>query len=176
MAWVYPYVQIQKAKIVEEVRTQMTRAEAHRRQEGVAIRRIEGDAEFDAAFELWLSVNLEAHSFVDAKYWRGVAGYVAEAIRGATLFGAFEGTRLVGFVGVVAERIEGLFVRADRRGEGIGSALLAKALEGARRMELSVYCQNERATAFYRRRGFVEEAQRVDSATGEREWTMRWER
>ena len=176
MAWVYPYLQIQKAKIVEEVRTQMTRAEAHRRQEGVAIRRIEGDAEFDAAFELWLSVNLEAHSFVDAKYWRGVAGDVAEAMRGATLFGAFEGTRLVGFVGVVAERIEGLFVRADRRGEGIGSALLAKALEGARRMELSVYCQNERATKFYRRRGFVEEAQRVDSATGEREWTMRWER
>lgn len=142
---------------------------------GVAIRRIETDAEYDAALELWLTVNLEAHSFVDARYWRGAASYVGDAIREATLFGAFEGTRLAGFVGVVGERIEGLFVRAERRGEGIGSALLRKALEGARRMELSVYCKNERAAAFYRRHGFVEQAQRVDQGTGEREMTMIWE-
>lgn len=142
---------------------------------GVAIRRLEADAEYDAALELWLSVNLEAHSFVDAGYWRAAAGYVKDAMRSATLFGAFEGTRLVGFVGVVGERIEGLFVRAERRGSGIGSALLATALAGARRMELSVYCKNERAAAFYRRRGFVEQAQRVDQGTGERETTMIWE-
>lgn len=152
----------------------MTRGGA-RREVGAEIRRIETDAEFDAALELWLTVNLEAHSFVDARYWREAAAYVGDAIRSATLFGAFDGSRLVGFVGVVGERIEGLFVRAERRGEGIGAALLAKALDGARRMELSVYCKNERAAAFYRRRGFVEKARRVDPATGERESTMIWE-
>jgi ribosomal protein S18 acetylase RimI-like enzyme len=53
-------------------------------------------------------------------------------------------------------------VAADRRGEGIGTALLEEGLGWARsagvdKVELSVYPDNRTALALYRRFGFVEE-------------------
>jgi diaminopimelate decarboxylase len=56
----------------------------------------------------------------------------------------------------------GIAVAADRRGRGIGTALLAEALRWARgvgvdKIVLSVYPNNRGAIALYRRFGFVEE-------------------
>ena len=54
----------------------------------------------------------------------------------------------------------GISVRADAQGQGVGSALmqalcdLADRWIGLLRLELSVYCDNERAIALYRRFGF----------------------
>jgi RimJ/RimL family protein N-acetyltransferase len=63
----------------------------------------------------------------------------------------------------------GMFVVADRRGRGIGAALLEEALSWARsfgveRIELTVYPHNEAAIALYRRFGFVEEGRLVRHA------------
>ncbi len=57
----------------------------------------------------------------------------------------------------------GMAVLQDRRGEGIGAALLVAAIEtaerwhGVRRIELEVYVDNAAAIALYARHGFVEE-------------------
>ncbi|MFQ2292723.1 GNAT family N-acetyltransferase [Aeromonas enteropelogenes] len=57
----------------------------------------------------------------------------------------------------------GVGVRDDWAGKGVGSALLAAALEMAdnwlnlRRIELTVYTDNQAAQALYRKFGFVEE-------------------
>jgi putative acetyltransferase len=54
----------------------------------------------------------------------------------------------------------GISVRADVQGQGIGSALMQALCDyadrwiGLLRIELSVYCDNERAIALYRRFGF----------------------
>lgn len=60
----------------------------------------------------------------------------------------------------------GMAVAADRRGRGIGSALVAEALRWAResgveKVELTVYPGNEAAIALYRRFGFSEEGRLV---------------
>jgi L-phenylalanine/L-methionine N-acetyltransferase len=83
---------------------------------------------------------------------------------------AVEGGRLVGYVGIERERQRStrhvaslaIGVAEDRRGAGIGTALLAAALgwarsAGVRKVLLSVYPHNDRALALYRRFGFVEE-------------------
>lgn len=60
----------------------------------------------------------------------------------------------------------GMTVRADWRGQGVGSALLARAIAWARaggvitRIELHVYARNAPAIALYRKFGFVEEGRR----------------
>lgn len=57
----------------------------------------------------------------------------------------------------------GMAVSHDRRGEGIGTALLLAAVEtaerwhGVRRIELEVYVDNAAAIALYARHGFVKE-------------------
>jgi len=57
----------------------------------------------------------------------------------------------------------GMAVRDDRKGRGVGTALLRAATDLAdrwlqiRRIELQVYADNERAIRLYTRHGFVEE-------------------
>jgi diaminopimelate decarboxylase len=93
--------------------------------------------------------------------------------RGAHVL-AFEGDRVVGSVSIHRDEHPttrhvatlGMFVIADRRGRGIGTALMDAALRWARtygieRIELSVYPDNEAARALYRRFGFVEEGRLV---------------
>jgi len=58
--------------------------------------------------------------------------------------------------------LEDLFVRADKRGQGLGSALVNAAIErarerGCRRMELDTQKDNGAAIALYRRHGFSPE-------------------
>jgi putative acetyltransferase len=60
----------------------------------------------------------------------------------------------------------GMLVAREWRGRGVGSALLAAAIEWARENELHKLClgvfpHNARAIALYRRFGFVQEGRRV---------------
>ena len=59
-----------------------------------------------------------------------------------------------------------MVVAQEWRGRGVGSALLASAIESARahglhKVSLSVFAHNERAIALYQKFGFVEEGRRV---------------
>jgi RimJ/RimL family protein N-acetyltransferase len=59
----------------------------------------------------------------------------------------------------------GMFVAADRRAQGIGSALVAAAIEwsrehGLHKLSLGVFPHNDAAIALYRKFGFVEEGHR----------------
>ena len=78
--------------------------------------------------------------------------------------------RVVGGIGLVREQHPAtrhvasfaLLVLADRRGRGIGHALLAEGIRwservGIRKLELAVYPDNAAALALYRAFGFVEE-------------------
>lgn len=61
----------------------------------------------------------------------------------------------------------GMFVAAGRRGQGVGTALVAAAIEWARarglhKLALSVFPHNEPAIALYRKFGFREEGRLVE--------------
>jgi RimJ/RimL family protein N-acetyltransferase len=60
----------------------------------------------------------------------------------------------------------GMMVARDRRGSGVGSALVAASIEwsreqGLHKLTLSVFPHNEAATRLYRKFGFEEEGRRV---------------
>jgi RimJ/RimL family protein N-acetyltransferase len=68
-----------------------------------------------------------------------------------------------------------MMVAADWRGQGVGTALVAAAIDwaqarGLHKLTLSVFPQNEAAVALYRKFGFVEEGRRskhIRRANGE---------
>jgi RimJ/RimL family protein N-acetyltransferase len=95
---------------------------------------------------------------------------------GTPQYVALEGDRVVGWCDVLpafpATRAHcgtlGIGVVAERRGRGIGSALLRATLErsqaiGLKRIELSVREGNPRAAALYERLGFVHEGVQKDA-------------
>lgn len=61
---------------------------------------------------------------------------------------------VVGYVGFRDDWIDHLYIHPDRQGQGIGPALLAKALEDGRAKQLWAFQQNVRARRFYEARGF----------------------
>lgn len=61
---------------------------------------------------------------------------------------------IVGFAGLAAGKLEMLFVDADARGSGVGSALLRHAIAAYPRLSLDVNEQNPAALRFYLNHGF----------------------
>jgi putative acetyltransferase len=61
---------------------------------------------------------------------------------------------VVGYIGFREGWIQHLFIHPDAQGQGIGPALLAKALETRAAMQLWTFQQNARARRFYKARGF----------------------
>jgi ribosomal protein S18 acetylase RimI-like enzyme len=83
---------------------------------------------------------------------------------------AVAGTKIVGSLHVDQSRFGfgeiGMAVAREWRGRGVGSALLAAAIEHARerglhKLSLGVFAHNAAAIALYRKFGFVEEGRRI---------------
>jgi GNAT superfamily N-acetyltransferase len=75
---------------------------------------------------------------------------------------AVVGAQVAGFVMVVGDEVEQVYVAAGHRGSGVAAALLAEAerlvaAAGHPRAWLAVAAGNERARRFYGRRGWVDE-------------------
>ncbi|HEX4710557.1 GNAT family N-acetyltransferase [Phenylobacterium sp.] len=68
---------------------------------------------------------------------------------------AEDGGRTLGYIAFDAVWINQLYVHPDAQGQGIGPALLAKALADGRSRRLWTFQQNTRARKFYEDRGFV---------------------
>lgn len=71
-----------------------------------------------------------------------------------TVWVAEVGGAVVGYVGFRSDWIDHLYIHPVRQGQGIGPALLAKALEDGRPKQLWAFQQNTRARRFYETHGF----------------------
>lgn len=114
------------------------------------------------------------NDLADSALAAAAAGMLERPRRGQFLL-ASEGGRAVGFAalsylwtlerGGWAAWLDELFVVPERRGDGIGDALLAAALAaaaaaGARAVDLEIEAGHERAASLYRRHGFTPLARR----------------
>ena len=120
------------------------------------IRDCVGPAEYPRLVAIWRSAVDATHDFL--------AEVDREAIESQLVDTYFPGVRLtvaeidgepVGFAGTSGEHLEMLFVHADARGRGVGSALLGRAIAEQGICVVDVNEQNEQAVEFYTRRGFV---------------------
>lgn len=96
-----------------------------------------------------------SHDFLGEKDVERIKGYVPQAILGVErLVVASEDGQPVAFLGAQDGMLEMLFVNAELRGRGIGSALLEHGIGVLGVRELTVNEQNPAAVAFYETRGF----------------------
>lgn len=135
-------------------------------------------SDLDRLMQIWLEANREAHDFIPEQYWLDHVPMVREALPQAWLLVSeqAETGEIQGFLGLMDDFIAGLFVDSRFRGHGIGAELLAAARTFHDRLQLQVYCRNTGAVRFYLREGFVQKEEDLENETGQREWTMLWER
>ena len=126
---------------------------------------------------LWLSANLQAHSFVPGRYWTDHYDMVKEMLPQAELYvwEAEDSGKILGFIGLDGTYIAGIFVLDDARSQGIGAGLIRHVKPLKNHLSLKVYEKNQRAAAFYKREGFRIQSESLDGDTGEREYCMVWD-
>ncbi|WP_109469983.1 acetyltransferase [Mycolicibacter heraklionensis] len=120
------------------------------------IRECDGPAEYPRLVAIWHSAVDATHDFLADADRADIESQLAEAYFPSVHLTVAEIDGVpVGFAGTAGERLEMLFVHADARGRGVGSALLehATAEHGIRLVDVNK--QNEQAVDFYVRRGFV---------------------
>lgn len=139
------------------------------------IRRFQ-ESDLETVSEIWLDTNSKAHSFISAQYWKDQLEAVKQMIPQAEVYVYENESKIEGFIGLNGYFIEGLFVRSDEQSKGIGKQLLDFAKTKKGRLSLSVYQKNARAVRFYQREGFAVQAEGKEENTGEKEYSMRWNR
>lgn len=133
--------------------------------------------DLDALMAIWLSANISAHSFIAPSYWRDSLVKVRGLLPKADLFVFHDKKTIQGFIGIYENHyIAGLFVAPQWQSSGIGRQLLEYAQLHYQRLTLDCYVKNHRAVSFYQRNDFVTKAEKINQPTGEREYSMEWQR
>lgn len=129
----------------------------------------------EAVIRIWLEASILSHSFIDKAYWEEKA----DAMR--TLYLPLSEVvvdedkdtgEVIAFIAFVEDYLAALFVAPAHQKKGVGSRLLALAKKMRDTLELSVYAENERAVAFYRKNGFRMTDKRIEEMTGHTELLM----
>lgn len=124
--------------------------------------------------DIWLEINISAHAFIPAEYWKENLDFVQKVIPQAQVCVCENQGEIVGFAGMENHYIAGIFVQKKMQGKGIGKLLLDACKKASSELSLHVYEKNKRAVKFYMREGFKLLEKQVDEHTGEVEYFMKW--
>ncbi len=137
------------------------------------IRKFE-DNDINDIMQIWKDENIRAHEFILKQYWESNYNFVKEIIPNAEIYVYEIKEKIVGFLGLDNNYIEGIFVDTNNQYNGIGTSLLNKAKENKSSLILKVYKKNINAINFYKKNDFVITNENIDKNTNEIEYTMTW--
>jgi putative acetyltransferase len=105
--------------------------------------------------DIWESSVRATHTFLSPEKREALRPLVREALESMSLYTAQERDAAPdGFAGVAGAMLHMLFVRPEKRGRGIGCALVRHAIHnGVTQVDVNEH--NPQALAFYHRMGFV---------------------
>lgn len=132
-------------------------------------------ADINRVVDIWLDMNIKAHSFIPSQYWKSNCDLVREMLPHAEVYVYENEQGIQGFVGLNGDYMEGIFVSDGMQSQGIGKRLLDFIKSKKVKLCLNVYQKNMRAIHFYQREGFKIQHEGIDEATGEKDYTMIWQ-
>lgn len=105
---------------------------------------------------VWESSIRATHDFFSETNIREIKKYVFQAIEEIPiLVVAVDNKKTLAFMGIAEDKLEMLFITAQRRGQGIGRNLLEIGINDYEITEVCVNEQNPQALAFYEYMGFT---------------------
>ena len=77
-----------------------------------------------AVMQIWKNENIKAHKFIPKSYWENNYNYVKKVLPNAEIYVYILEKKIVGFVGLDRDYIEGIFVNTNNQHTGVGTSLL----------------------------------------------------
>lgn len=125
------------------------------------------DADFDELVTAWRAASVVAHPFLTPDFLEAEVESIREIyLPAAETWVAEDDGKLVGFLSLLGSEVGALFVHPSAWHQGIGRALLAKAVELRGDLTLRVFAENEVGRTFYRKVGFIETGREDHKETG----------
>ena len=106
--------------------------------------------------EVWENSVEVTHIFLSAKEIENIKKYVPQALKEVAhlVIMEDENNTPIAFMGIEDKKLEMLFVKSDKIGQGLGKQLLNYGIENYGVCELTVNEQNPKAKGFYEHMGF----------------------
>lgn len=132
--------------------------------------------DIDNVMEIWITENIRAHDFIPKEYWKKNFEYVKKILPNAEIYVYVENEKIVGFIGLNDNYIEGIFIDSKYQYKGIGTALLNKAKKMKDELTLSAYKKNTKAIQFYLKNEFKIVEKNIDKENDKVEYIMLWKK
>ncbi|MCP1223325.1 N-acetyltransferase [Sebaldella sp. S0638] len=131
----------------------------------------------EEVMRIWLDSTLEAHPFISEEYWLENYKMVKDTyIPLSKTYVLEDNSKIKGFISIIDELFIGaLFVEVLHQGEGIGRRLIEFSQKRHKELDLTVYKENERAVAFYKKMGFRIRNEQINEDSEKAEFRMYWE-
>jgi len=130
-------------------------------------------SDMNDVLKIWLEASIDAHSFVGREFWESRVDDMREKyIPASDTYVFSENGTVKGFFSLQADSLAALFVSPDAQGKGIGKLLMNRAKSLRRKLNLTVYRENEKSIQFYRKCGFKTVKERTEEHTGHIEILM----
>ena len=142
--------------------------------DNIIIRKMRKD-DIDVVVDIWYNASIQAHSFIPNKYWEENINLMKyKYLPISDVYLAVKVKAVLGFIALVNDNLAAIFVEPNVQGNGVGSLLLDYAKSIRNVLWLKVYENNNRATKFYKNKGFKIKSKSIDRETGEAELVMEW--
>jgi len=117
-------------------------------------------SDVDAVVRLWNATKRDTYDFIPQEQGRSVADddefFRKHILPRCAIWIAVERDEVVGFLAMAASYVDRLYVHPGAQRRGVGTALLAKAIESSPGgIELHTHQKNTKARAFYDKVGFT---------------------
>jgi putative acetyltransferase len=123
--------------------------------------------DLDAVLDIWYRASVIAHSFLSETFFDTERRQIAEEWLPASETSVFElDGRVLGFVSVAGNEVEGLFVEPAYQGQGVGRSLMDGVTAGRSYVELEVFEANAIGRGFYAAYGFRDVGNGTEPTTG----------
>jgi putative acetyltransferase len=113
------------------------------------------EKDYPEIIDVWEQSVRATHHFLPEEYLQQIKSLLPSIFPAVQLFVSQDDYKIAGFVGVAEMKIEMLFIHPESRGKGIGKQLTEFAIHELQADKVDVNEQNEQATGFYQRMGFV---------------------
>ncbi len=132
-------------------------------------------SDMNDVLKIWLEASIDAHSFVGREFWESRVDDMREMyIPASDTYVFSENGTVKGFFSLHADSLAAMFVSPDAQGKGIGKQLMNRAKSLRRKLNLTVYRENEKSIQFYRKCGFKPVKERTEEHTGHIEILMEY--